>query len=342
MGAARLPFPRSARTACRALCVPSSSPPGRGEAGSQPVENRATSRKQGLVRTMATSGGGGGDGPMQWLPRRLLQVQDARSGPRVRVLTWNILADGMAQNGGFVTTDPRDLEWDRRLPRIVREIAESGCDVCVLQECNNWEGGVRPAVNALGLDGVFFAKQDSPAVGYGAEPDGLALLYRRGAVEMEWHECHTYTDPAQGGRQCNQMCLLAGMRHVETGVRFVAATTHLKAKESPANDALRESQARQLVERVAAARRRVAGAAGARGRRGGRRGRGGRAAAAGPGGGLQLRAGQPRGAGGVAGLPGGGWAVGRARVGRGGAAGGGVGGGRVAGVRVHDVEVPRQ
>lgn len=81
------------------------------------------------------------------LPRTELPLALARPGqragapPPLRVLSWNILADGLAQHGDFVNAPPEVLAWEYRLPRIVREIAEARPDIVALQEANHYGAG---------------------------------------------------------------------------------------------------------------------------------------------------------------------------------------------------------
>ena len=54
------------------------------------------------------------------------------------VMSWNILANGLAQNGGF-TVEPSLLTWEFRWPRIVQEIQCVSPDILCLMEANMYE-----------------------------------------------------------------------------------------------------------------------------------------------------------------------------------------------------------
>ena len=77
--------------------------------------------------------------------------------PGIKVLQWNVLADGLAQNGNFIQVStslhsltlvhkerrrcqvPSSLlEWDSRWPLILKEIQEADADLVCLQEVNKY------------------------------------------------------------------------------------------------------------------------------------------------------------------------------------------------------------
>lgn len=52
------------------------------------------------------------------------------------VLTFNVLADGLAQNGAFSRAPAACLAWPARLPLLAAELARSSADLLCLQEVN--------------------------------------------------------------------------------------------------------------------------------------------------------------------------------------------------------------
>jgi len=178
------------------------------------------------------------------------------TGPSVRVLTWNILADGMAQNGNFTKTDPSDLDWSTRWRRIRDEIQQSEADILLLQECNHFEGCVVRDLATLGYTiAIHQPKADSPALQYGAPADGVAVFARAGVFRMIWHlkggfrlpkDSALLGDGSIGGDEMNQGYIIAELVHKQTNRRLIVATSHFKAKKSTQNDLIRQHQAIQM------------------------------------------------------------------------------------------------
>lgn len=115
------------------------------------------------------------DPDLQLLPRRLERLKAARgeeedgdqnNASYLRVLSWNTLADGLAQLGRFSRCPERALAWPRRLQLLLREIGRSGADIACLQEVNR-PGDLEPPLRRAGYDGAFWAKPVSPATRLG-------------------------------------------------------------------------------------------------------------------------------------------------------------------------------
>ncbi|GBF95430.1 hypothetical protein Rsub_08392 [Raphidocelis subcapitata] len=213
--------------------------------------------------------------PEPWLPRTELPLaHPAQRKPRaaappppppLRVLSWNVLADGLAQHGDFVNAPPGVLAWEYRLPRIVREIAEARPDIVSLQEANHYEE-IAAALQPLGLVGYHLPKRPAPPERFGAPPDGTALFYRAARLEpLDGPRGAPYARPDGGGAQ-TQGFVIATLRDAAAGGRaVVVAATHLKAKEGGPNEETRRLQAQQLVQHVAAAHAAAPASAGAAG-----------------------------------------------------------------------------
>ena len=119
------------------------------------------------------------------LPRRLerLKVEDAaaadegdgdhesngdgtNSPPFLRILSWNTLADGLAQLGRFSRCPEGALAWPSRRRLVLREIERSRADIACLQEVNR-PGDLESPLREAGYDGAFWAKPVSPAARLG-------------------------------------------------------------------------------------------------------------------------------------------------------------------------------
>ncbi|KAI8472144.1 MAG: DNase I-like protein [Monoraphidium minutum] len=179
----------------------------------------------------------------------------------LRVMTFNILADGLAQHGDFVHAPQEVLSWSYRFPRIIEEVVEGRCDIVCLQEANHYDE-IAAALAGHGFAGFFQPKRPAPPERFGAPPDGTALFYRAARLSpAPGPRGAAYAAP--GGRGAmTQGFVIATLADAAAGGRLVvAAATHLKAKEGAANDETRRLQAQQLLAELSAARAAAAAAA---------------------------------------------------------------------------------
>tara|TARA_A100001035_G_scaffold33787_1_gene22621 strand:- start:817 stop:1869 length:1053 start_codon:yes stop_codon:yes gene_type:complete len=162
------------------------------------------------------------------------------------VMQFNVLADGLAQTGGFTKCSSSSLEWEARMPLIEQEIRKVNPDVLCLQEVN------MPQDFARFLPGhamLFCPKLDSPAQAAGALPDGCAMFIRRDKFHILDAQVFYYNslDPdkakSAGG-------IVVGVKDKRNKQGLVFATTHLKAKEKPEFELIRNDQLTQLLQKV--------------------------------------------------------------------------------------------
>jgi mRNA deadenylase 3'-5' endonuclease subunit Ccr4 len=170
-------------------------------------------------------------------------------------LQWNVLADSLAQDGGFVKVPREQLEWDYRFPLICEDIRRAQADVIALQECNHFDDFAA----AFGKDyyAFYIPKLTSAAskVDPRVPPDGTCLLVRRSKFDVCGVETIYYTsaegDEAPGPSSLsNQNGIVALLRQKSTSRFIIAATTHLKAKDGEANAAERKEQAKQMLDAI--------------------------------------------------------------------------------------------
>ncbi len=101
------------------------------------------------------------------------------SSTPLTLLSWNVLADGLAQTGRWTHCPAAVLEWQTRAPALLAEVDAAAPDLLCLQECNHWANWWQDKLAARGYDGAFWAKPGSPAARAGAPPDGCAIAWRR-------------------------------------------------------------------------------------------------------------------------------------------------------------------
>ncbi|GMH39273.1 hypothetical protein BSKO_07171 [Bryopsis sp. KO-2023] len=162
-----------------------------------------------------------------------------------RVLQWNILADGLAQNGDFIKVPEDALEWEARWPLIQQEIDESGAHLICMQEVNTYDDFLEPSLRSKGYDSFFLPKNQSPATRYGKQKDGSALFYKSDRFSL--------VDEPLGrpylhnGKMMSQGVAALRLKDKESGRDVLVATTHLKAKNGEGNEDTRTKQVSQMA-----------------------------------------------------------------------------------------------
>eukprot|EP00049_Salpingoeca_infusionum_P004640 m.81968 g.81968 ORF g.81968 m.81968 type:complete len:343 (-) comp12664_c0_seq1:1372-2400(-) len=158
----------------------------------------------------------------------------AASPMEIRVMQFNVLADGLAQNGGFIFTRSEDLEWSSRFPLLLKQISAADPDLLVMEECNNapeWD----VALSGMGYHCIFSPKQKSPALRFGASADGSALCFKKTTFTLEGSA--TIPSPT---------AVAAQLVHNQSQKAFRVIGTHLKAKLEFTH--IRTSQIKTLME----------------------------------------------------------------------------------------------
>jgi CCR4-NOT transcription complex subunit 6 len=172
---------------------------------------------------------------------------------RIRVVTYNILADAYAPATSFPDTPEAHLAWESRQPRIIAELVAYGADILCLQEVQAqvWEesedaASLIPALRKAGFDGCWFwaelpsdtslkprRKDKTPLV-------GPALLWKAGRFTDTRTHAIAFRDAwcaevLTGGHEATAT-LLAGCRDgavaallddAATGTRVLACSAHI-------------------------------------------------------------------------------------------------------------------
>lgn len=94
---------------------------------------------------------------------------------RLRVATWNCLADSYVHPKTFHYVDRSVLAWVARAPRVVAELARMRADVLLLQEVDRVEEAVGPFLRGAGYEWVFVRRP-------GAKRDGCLVAWRARAL----------------------------------------------------------------------------------------------------------------------------------------------------------------
>lgn len=194
--------------------------------------------------------------PHQHVGQKLVRQSGSIAAPlsgasQLSVLTFNVLADGLAQDGGFIRAPQEALQWDHRKALLLAEITAADADIVCLQECNHFEDCFEPELARLGYAGHFVAKLHSPAQQYGHSADGCALFYRTARLAaVSPPQKANFT--CANGEAAAQGVLRWRLHDKLAEQQLLVATLHLKAKGGATNDAIRHSQAQQAVGLLAA------------------------------------------------------------------------------------------
>ena len=182
------------------------------------------------------------------LPRRMVPSgKTLPGGTRLKVLQWNVLADGMSGNceskGGFTRLPAEALEWKARHAMHLQHIEGSGADIITMQEVDHSEDWIKE-MSALGYDGRFRADEYSPclkwALGEPKLPDGVALFWKRDRLELD--ECALGVNVDDGGKVLKRKRIFARLKALDTGAFVVLATTHLKSGKGGGARRARQSE----------------------------------------------------------------------------------------------------
>lgn len=180
----------------------------------------------------------------------------AGGGELLRVMTWNVLADGLAQHGNFahVKEPASALSWETRAPGILATIDSASADVVCLQECNHWHDTFEPHLCIAGPWSGVHTCAGTAAERLGGDADGEAVLLRRSRLELLSSRVVRFeSDTTQRG-----IIVLARDRSAPASASgkpavWVIATAHFKAKTGPGPAATRLVQARAWASYVGAA-----------------------------------------------------------------------------------------
>jgi CCR4-NOT transcription complex subunit 6 len=142
----------------------------------------------------------------------------ASSGPRFRVVTYNVLAEIYATQQQYPYTDFWALSWDYRFQNMLREVMDASPDVICLQEiqADHYENHVYAAFSDAGYEGVYKQKTRQ-SMGLAGKVDGCALFWRRSKFHLVESYSIEFNEVAQ--RQATNM--LGLNPRSEEGIQFL-------------------------------------------------------------------------------------------------------------------------
>jgi nocturnin len=162
----------------------------------------------------------------------------AAGSPDWRFMSWNVLADGLAQQQ--FTDRTVHLDWTVRRQLLLEEVDRVRPDVLALSEVNHFQEW-RASLSTRGYHGTWVPKPNSPCLRYGAPADGCAIFVS-GRFDTVENLSFTFPDS-------NQVCAALLLRDRVLQLDCVVAAVHLKAGGRE-HDPHRLSQVQELLQRV--------------------------------------------------------------------------------------------
>ncbi|KAJ1439779.1 Endonuclease/exonuclease/phosphatase [Ochromonadaceae sp. CCMP2298] len=225
---------------------------------------------------------GGCTGLWAGAPRKFLQLprspnapssEDAVGTAMLRVLQYNVLADGLAglrdDGGGFSRATKGQLNWETRKHKLLSEITRYSPDVITLQEVDHYYDFFLPELRQRGYVGIFGPKPTSACLEVSDSSDGCAMFIN--SKRLRVLSCETQTlalskaeltdsgelqEDEKNIRAQNQVALIAvcvlidadeGSLSSNSTARsrvapppIVVGTTHLKSSKSATGERYRQ------------------------------------------------------------------------------------------------------
>lgn len=159
------------------------------------------------------------------------------------VVTYNVLATAYLGRGDYSAVPPDLLDPERRIPALVRHVADLGADVLCLQEVEaDTFAALREALEPQGYAGLIEFK------GRG-KPDGCATFHRAGRLPLRRAARLEYRDDENGpGKHSGFVALLVALSC--EGRTLGVANTHLRWDRpgTPRREQVGHRQAAELIE----------------------------------------------------------------------------------------------
>eukprot|EP00124_Ichthyophonus_hoferi_P001381 Ihof_evm6s70 gene=Ihof_evmTU6s70 len=117
--------------------------------------------------------------PRQWTQLNTkdspVQQGDHHSSNRIRVLSYNILAQCYVKSTQFPWSGKTNLKWANRSKRLKAELSKYQADILCLQEVDHYEDYWRPTLLQLGYDGHAYVPRTSVLKN---KEDGSGVFWR--------------------------------------------------------------------------------------------------------------------------------------------------------------------
>ena len=101
-----------------------------------------------------------------------------QSGSRVRILSFNVLAQSLTSTTRFPYCDRQVLKWRYRRVSLIKEVLSLNADILCLQEIDNYEEWWLDKMGLAGYDGVYLKQTIE------TRRDGVAIFYKRDLFQL--------------------------------------------------------------------------------------------------------------------------------------------------------------
>jgi|SRR5579872_994275 len=145
--------------------------------------------------------------------------------PRLRILSYNILAPSYAKPDRYPFTEAWLLAWESRRERLAARLAESDADVICLQEVETYVFAyLRDRLEPAGYEGLYAQKGQR-------RPEGSATFYRQDRLPLLESRAFNYHD---GAGVCDSGHLALVARFDLDGTPIAVINTHVRWDEPDA------------------------------------------------------------------------------------------------------------
>ncbi|GBG34739.1 Glucose-repressible alcohol dehydrogenase transcriptional effector [Hondaea fermentalgiana] len=111
----------------------------------------------------------------------------SRSGPRFKVLSYNVLAQRKLNGPKYGYCDGGDINWHQRKKRLLDEVLAHKPDVLCLQEVDNFDLWWQPRLAEAGYDGIYCQRGRR-------HKDGVATFFSRSKFQLFRSETIDFND----------------------------------------------------------------------------------------------------------------------------------------------------
>ena len=158
--------------------------------------------------------------------------------PTIKVVQWNILADGLSGNcedlGGFTHSSfsSEIIKWEYRKPLIIKHLKDLNPDIICLQEADCWVNDLEKEFSDY--DYIFNPKENSKC---GNKPDGCVLIWKKNVLTLI-------------SKKLIEQSIIAELFHIKSNSKILCATTHLKHTKTWEGETIRLNQLTKLLNEI--------------------------------------------------------------------------------------------
>lgn len=127
----------------------------------------------------------------------MVSVRQHFGGPKLSVISYNLLAPSFAKPLWYTNSDIKHLDWSCRCKKIEAQFKSHNADLVCLQELqeSDFKNWLKPYMRTLGYDGVMYRKhRENP---YESAEDGCATFFKENRFNLISENRLDYSDYAR-------------------------------------------------------------------------------------------------------------------------------------------------